>query len=79
MSDSGVKACVDCQHFKGPANYYSAQMQLPNRDEPTCENPKAVTRDPIYGKAFCRNERNDKKGCGKQGKLWASKTTEQKS
>jgi hypothetical protein len=78
MSD-GVRTCVSCTHFKGPENIYMQRMQLPNHDAPTCEHPQAASRDMIYGKAYCQNERNDKKGCGKQGKLWVSKDNANKS
>jgi hypothetical protein len=78
MSDS-VRTCISCLHFKGPENLYVAQMQVPNRDHPTCEHPKAASRDMIYGKAFCHIERSDTKGCGKKGKLWVSKNNEQKN
>lgn len=75
MTDTSVRTCVSCRYFKGAENLYMAQM-MPNRDEPTCEHPQAVSRDPIYGKAFCRTERNTNKGCGKKGRLWDSRTTE---
>lgn len=71
MSDE-VKACVQCKYFKGATNEYMAQMTQ-HRDDPTCEHPRAASRDVIYGKAFCRNERNNKKGCGPKGALWESK------
>lgn len=67
-----MKVCVECKHFKGADNAYMAQMQ-PQSQEAECGHPDAASRDPIYGKAFCRNERNDRKGCGSQGKLWESK------
>ena len=40
---------------------------------PECTHPNAATRDPIYGKALCGNERNFGKGCGKGGKNWEAK------
>lgn len=42
---------------------------------PECKHPQAASRDLIYGKAYCANEREMKgnKGCGKQGKLWEAK------
>lgn len=73
MSEIAVKTCVSCQHFKGPVNLYMQQMQIPSRDAPTCEHPNAVSRDPIYGRAFCQTERNSKRGCGPSGKLWEQK------
>jgi hypothetical protein len=72
MSDE-IRTCASCKHFKGPENLYVAHMQLPNRDSPTCEHPKAASRDMIYGKAFCVTERQTQKGCGKKGRLWDSK------
>jgi hypothetical protein len=76
MSDE-IKTCVSCMHFEGPRDYYQHQMQIQikGRDEPQCKNPKAASLDPIYGIAFCRNERANTKGCGKQGKLWESRQT----
>lgn len=74
MSDEEVKTCVSCSSFEGPTTLYMQQMQLPSRDSPTCKHPKAATRDPIYGRAFCQNERQSKKGCGPKGKLWEKKT-----
>lgn len=70
MSDIEVKTCADCKYFKGPQDYYHMQQV---RQEPQCEHPKAVSRELIYGMAICRTERNTKKGCGPQGKLWVSK------
>lgn len=71
MSDE-VLACVQCRHFKGQeAEPYLGAMQP--RNEPECAHPKAATRDLIYGKAMCRQERNNNKGCGKQGKLWEAR------
>ena len=68
MNDE-VRACVACKHFKGlDAEPYLAQIQ--RAPQPECMNPKAVTRDLIYGKALCIQERGNNKGCGKTGKLW---------
>lgn len=68
MTDS-VKTCISCRHFKEGASVY--QPHLPQTEpQPECESPKAHSRDMIYGKAYARSERNDNKGCGKQGKLW---------
>lgn len=74
MSETAVRACVECKHFKGAENVYHAQMQKIH-SEPECGHPSANSRDMIYGKALCANERNDKKGCGKQGKLWESRNS----
>lgn len=73
MSDE-VRTCVTCKHFKGPESIYAQQMQLPNRDQPTCEHPKAASRDLIYGRCFCTTERNSKRGCGQKGKFWEQKS-----
>lgn len=71
MSDE-VRACVDCKHFKGiEAEPYLAQVQP--KQKPECQNPRAASRELIYGKAFCENERNNNKGCGRKGKLWEPK------
>lgn len=40
---------------------------------PECKHPDAASRDMINGKAYCYAERNNNKGCGKQGKLWVSR------
>jgi hypothetical protein len=76
-----VKTCVNCKSFRGGQD---AQVYYPHADPhgftrsvnngPECGHPKAATRDLVFGKAFCLNERNSKKGCGKQGKLWEAKT-----
>lgn len=74
-----MKICTECKHFKGAENAYVAQMS-PMKQEAECAHPNAATRDPIYGKALCHNERNStRKGCGQQGKLWESKESEKKS
>ena len=69
-----MNACIDCKHFKGveaePYNPHSLPLR-PNN--PECGHPQAVTRDLIYGKALCQNERASNKGCGKAGKLWEPK------
>lgn len=66
MSEPSVRTCISCVHFKGVEPTYPVPMQ----QHPLCQHPKAASRDPIYGKALCQNERNNKKGCGPQGKLW---------
>jgi hypothetical protein len=66
-----VKACATCKYFVGPQNEYTAAMTL-RPEEPRCEHPEAHTKDLIYGKTMCRNERNSKKGCGPKGRLWDS-------
>lgn len=64
-----MKICSECEHFKGDqAQVYMAQLNN-SRPQPECTHPDAKTRDPIYGKCFCQNERNMGK-CGKSGKLW---------
>ena len=74
-----VRTCVSCKHFSGQ----EAQHYYPHPDPhglvrevnkgPECKHPGAVTRDMVFGKAFCINERNNNKGCSKQGKLWETK------
>lgn len=78
MTEEVVKTCVSCKHFQGPQDVYTAQMTM-QKEPPLCTHPSAASRDMIYGKAFCHTERADKKGCGKQGKLWASKENEKKN
>lgn len=72
MNDAVVKTCVSCAKFGGPeAEPYPVRMQ--SDAGPECKHPEARTRDLVYGKAFCRKERNDTKGCGPKGRLWVSK------
>lgn len=71
MNDE-VRACVACRHFKGlEAEPYLAHIKP--QQQPECLNPKAASRDLIYGKAYCIQERNNNRGCGKSGKLWEAK------
>jgi hypothetical protein len=64
-----IKACIECQHFKAADNLYTPHA--PRREsQPECLHPQAASRDLVYGKALCYNERAANKGCGKQGKLW---------
>ena len=68
-----MNICAECKHFKGDANdAYMAQLQS-QRPAPECTHPEAKTRDPIYGKCFCQNERQ-MGSCGKSGKLFEAKT-----
>ena len=75
-----IRTCVNCKHIGGPDAevYYPHPFQNQfggaqvNRG-PECRNEKAATLDPVYGKAYCIAERQSKKGCGKQGKLWETK------
>ena len=81
---SEVKACVDCKHIGDAA----AEPYMPHGNPhgfamhvnkgPECNHPNAKTRDLVYGKAFCINERNNNKGCGKKGKLWEPKSNDAK-
>lgn len=72
MTENTIKACVDCKHFMGQqAQPYLGPVTV--QSPPECRHPEAASRDMIYGKALCQNERNDKKGCGKQGRLWTPK------
>lgn len=76
MSDE-IKTCVTCQFFRGvdENQVYNPHAFDTRRPEPQCEHPKARTRDPIYGRTLCHNERSEvnKKGCGVKGKLWEPK------
>lgn len=68
-----MNICAECKHFKSDgAEVYMAQLSS-NKPMPECGHPLAKTRDPIYGKCFCQNERNMGK-CGKSGKLFEPKT-----
>lgn len=81
---SEVKTCVGCKHVgDAPAEPYMPHgnphgFALQVNKGPECGHPKAVTRDLVYGKAFCINERQSKQGCGKQGKLWEPKNNDAK-
>jgi hypothetical protein len=80
---SDARICMECKHFGGGPG---AEPYSPHADPhgfvrevnkgPECKHPDAGTRDPVFGKAFCINERNatSKKSCGKQGKLWEPKS-----
>lgn len=68
-----MNICAECKHFKGDqADAYMAHLQN-NKPMPECLHPQAKTRDPIYGKCLCQNERNMGR-CGKDGKLFEAKT-----
>lgn len=79
MSEA-VKTCVGCTHigeqgaepYNPHPNPHGFAQQV--NKGPECRHPKAVTRDLVFGKAYCINERNNNKGCGKHGKLWEAKT-----
>lgn len=70
-----VKTCVGCLHSKGADENQIYNPHAPamfRRPELECGHPKAMTRDPVYGKTLCYTERSEvnKKGCGPKGKLW---------
>lgn len=70
-----MRACVDCKHFKTSDPIHLGYSD--NRNPPECAHPNAGTRDPIYGKALCANERGGMGGkgaCGKKGKNWEAKS-----
>ena len=66
-----MKACIDCKYFKGAEPIHLGHMH--QNAPPECTHQNAASRDPIYGKALCHNERNFSRGCGKQGKNWEPK------
>lgn len=74
---SEVRTCIGCEHFGGatqdaePYNPHGIPVQV--QRGPQCNHPKAASRDLVFGRAFCHNERNATRGCGKQGKLWEAK------
>lgn len=72
MNETTVKTCVSCKHFGGPDAEVYGIPRTPVG--PECKHPGAVSRDMIFGKAYCQSERQTNKGCGKQGKLWVSKS-----
>lgn len=82
MSDE-IRTCVACKHCTAQNDaevYYPHPMreQLLGTQQihrgPVCGHPMAKTKDLVFGKAFCINERASTRGCGKQGKLWEAKT-----
>lgn len=77
---SEIRTCVTCSHIgEQPPEAYNPHAdphgftRQVNRG-PECKSPAAITRDLVFGKAFCINERNNNKGCGKKGKLWEPRT-----
>lgn len=70
MSDE-VRTCVGCKHGQVPIWMYGQ----PKPQEAECKHPEAVTRELVYGKAMCNQERNvqGSKGCGPKGRLWEAK------
>ncbi len=68
-----MKVCVECIHHAGSVNelYYGGIPPAGRGNQgPECKHPDAHSRDMVNGKAYCYQERNDTKGCGKTGKLW---------
>jgi hypothetical protein len=70
-----IKACIECKYFKSAEPFHMGYQpnNINYNHPPECTHPNAATRDPIYGKALCGNERNFGKGCGKGGKNWEAK------
>ena len=67
-----MRVCIEFKWYKGvQAQPYLGPVTV--ESQPECEHPDAVTRDMVYGKCRCINERNSPKGCGKTGKLWTSR------
>lgn len=73
-----IRPCVECAHFdnSGHPTYLQGQQGAQPK-EPRCKHPEATTRDLVDGIAYCRNERHTKgkRGCGKEGRLWTSRST----
>lgn len=65
-----MKTCISCKHYEGPTNLYAMQN---NQQQEQCKHPEAASRDMVNGVCYCRQERNNKKGCGAAGKLWEPK------
>ncbi len=67
-----MRVCIECKWFHGQDKKpYLGPITVESK--PECKHEEAVTRDMVYGTCYCHNERNDSKGCGKQGKLWTPK------
>ena len=70
-----MNTCISCKHFKQEGIGIIVDSN-PNPKNAMCMHPQAVTRDPIYGNAFCQVERGaGGKACGKNGKLWEAANT----
>lgn len=52
--------------------YNTSPHTTPPPSEPACNHPQAKTRDPVWGVAYCRAEReaSGKGACGKSGRLF---------
>ncbi len=68
-----MKTCISCKHYEGATQVYAMHMQ--HGAEPQCKHPEAASRDMVNGVCYCRQERNNKKGCGAAGKLWEQNGT----
>lgn len=71
-----MKVCVECKHCGSQgAEPYLGGIAPAGRGNngPECNHPEAASRDMVNGKAYCYQERNTNKGCGKQGKLWQTR------
>jgi hypothetical protein len=67
-----LKICVECEHYKAPdAIPYNPHGKF--EPQPVCKSPLAHSRDLVTGACNPYAERQDTKGCGKQGKLWQPK------
>lgn len=69
-----MKVCAECKHFeeRGPHGLARVTHKGPI-EAPRCRHPEAISRDAVYGVAYCETERAAKKGCGKEARLWVAK------
>lgn len=74
-----IRTCVECKFCRvrdqmGGLRPFDGRS-FGGNEVLECTHPQAKSRDPLYGRAMCGNERqfSGKKGCGKEGKLWEAK------
>lgn len=68
-----MNTCIECKHCKVEGLGVVVDMN-PDPKMVLCLHPKAATREPIFGKAYCNNERGaGGKACGRSGKYWEAK------
>ena len=66
-----MNTCIECKYFRQDGIGIIVDSN-PSPKSAMCMHPKAMTRDVIYGNAYCQTERmaSGKSACGKAGKLW---------
>jgi len=68
------RICLTCKHFSNERTLSTMQAELSGQvtPGPLCGHALAHTRDPVFGRAMCRDERfsSSRKACGPTGRLW---------